>query len=70
MTIEKNLKKLIYIINEADRDFPFNDEEIYSLEQDKSKTMCYFCRNIIMVKCKSYNYENSSTKVKWVSQKV
>lgn len=31
-------RKLIHLINEAERDFPFSSKIIYFLEQDESKT--------------------------------
>ena len=34
MTIEQKDKKLFHIIHEAERDFPFQTSEFYSLEHD------------------------------------
>ena len=37
MTIEQKDKKLFHIIHEAERDFPFQTSEFYSLEHDSTK---------------------------------
>ena len=38
MIVEEKDKKLIHIINEAERDFPFSSDEIKSLKQDRNYT--------------------------------
>ena len=72
MIAEEKDKKLIHIINEAERDFPFSSDEIKSLKQDRNYTAAIRTLNafISSVTYKSYDYGNFSNEFEWNSLKV
>ena len=68
MTAEEKDKKLIHLINVAERELPFRSYQIYSLELDKNLAQAITSlTNLPNVSYKNCDYSASSTVYKWGS---
>jgi len=58
MVAEKKNRKLIYIINCGEKDFPFSSDEIYSIDQSETEARAIRTLNtyISAVRYKFYDY--------------